>query len=122
MLQNIPGPLASQSVWLFRCANRPTLHGDTLDSSGGKLPTRPDQDGPWTQIGQLTVGPDDTARTGIDITAIKTGIEADAYISGIQTWIFRRHLCALCDEGLVTAITAPACGRCALNRSSYIIG
>jgi hypothetical protein len=82
MPQNVPGPRASQSVSLFRCANRPALHADTLDSSGGKLPTRPDQDGPWTEIGQLTVGPDDTARTGIDITAIKTGIEAD----GIYLW------------------------------------
>jgi hypothetical protein len=72
----------ARHVWLFRCANRPALHAATLDSHGRNLPARVDQDGPWMLIGQLVVGPENTAHAGLDITAIKAGIEVD----GVYLW------------------------------------
>jgi hypothetical protein len=56
-----------------------TLHAATLDQMGQNLPTNACQGGIWTVIGQLTVGSDQGSRPGIDIAALKIGIEQDGF-------------------------------------------
>jgi hypothetical protein len=66
-------------VWIFQCSRRATLRAATLDRRGRNLPTNLCQGGTWTVSGQLTVGSDQSSRPGIDITALKIGIEQDGF-------------------------------------------
>ena len=66
-------------VWLFQCSNRIALHAATLDQTAWNLPKKVCRDDKWTLIGQLVVGPDTKTSAGIDIEAVKAGIESDGF-------------------------------------------
>jgi hypothetical protein len=63
-------------VWLFLCSNRIALHTATIDRTAKNLPTEACRDGKWIVSGQLVVGP---GSAGIDIEALKVGIQADGF-------------------------------------------
>lgn len=66
-------------VWLFQCSNRMALCAATLDRTAKNLPREVCRDGKWSMSGQLVVGPDTTSSTGIDIEALKAGIQTDGF-------------------------------------------
>jgi hypothetical protein len=66
-------------VWVFLCSHRITLHAATLDRNGRNLPKDLCPGGAWTLSGQLVVGPNQSSRPGIDIVALKIGIEQNGW-------------------------------------------
>jgi hypothetical protein len=66
-------------VWVFQCSNRLAIHVATLDRSGPNLSKDLCRDGVWTLTGQLVVGPKNHPSVGIDIDAVKAGIEQDGF-------------------------------------------
>jgi hypothetical protein len=69
----------SRYVSVFQCSHRMTLHAATLDGEGRNLPTNPSQGGKWTMSRQIVVGPDQANRPGIDMVALKAGIEQNGF-------------------------------------------
>jgi hypothetical protein len=66
-------------VWIFRCPGRPALHVATLDRRAERLPARVCKDENWVLSGQLIIGPLSDDSVGVDITALKAGIEQDGF-------------------------------------------
>lgn len=66
-------------VWLFQCSTRTALHAATLDRTAGDLPTAVCRDGKWNLTGQLLIGEDTKSTAGIDIVALKSGIQTDGF-------------------------------------------
>lgn len=68
-----------RNVWVFQCEKRLALHAASLDQTGESVPSTACRDGRWILIGQMTVGPDDGPRIGVDVVALKTGIQNDGF-------------------------------------------
>jgi hypothetical protein len=66
-------------VWLFQCSGRPVFHAATLDRRGRNLPKTICQNSSWTVSGQLIVGPGTSSSAGINLEALKAGIEKDGF-------------------------------------------
>jgi hypothetical protein len=66
-------------VWVFRSSRQITLHAATLDQKGRNLPKDLCSGSAWALIGQLVVGPDKNSRLGVDIEALKIGIEQNSF-------------------------------------------
>ena len=66
-------------VWLFQCSNRIVVHVATLDRTASNLPSAVCRDGKWDLIGQLVIGPETKSSAGIDIVALKSGVQADGF-------------------------------------------
>jgi hypothetical protein len=66
-------------VWVFQCSHRVTLHAATLDRKGRNLPKGLCSGGTWALSGQMVVGPDQSSRPGIDIVALKIGIQQNGF-------------------------------------------
>ncbi len=68
-----------RNVWIFQCEKRLALHAASLDQTGASLPSAACRDGRWILTGQMTVGPDDGPRIGVDVIALKIGIRNDGF-------------------------------------------
>jgi hypothetical protein len=66
-------------VWLFQCSDRLVLNAATLDRRGRNLPKTICQNSSWTVSGQLIVGPGTSSSAGINLEALKAGIEKDGF-------------------------------------------
>jgi hypothetical protein len=66
-------------VWLFQCSNQTALHATTRDPKAGNRPKDACRDGRWTIGSQLVVGPDTMSNTGINIEALKAGIQREGF-------------------------------------------
>lgn len=66
-------------VWVFQCSTQAVLHAATLDRTARNLPKKACRVGEWTLNGQLVVGPQNAPMAGIDIDALKAGIENDGF-------------------------------------------
>lgn len=66
-------------VWLFQCSRQTAIHAAALNQTTRNLPRTVCQDGRWVLNGQLVIGPDTGEIIGIDITALKAGIEKDGF-------------------------------------------
>jgi hypothetical protein len=69
----------SRYVWVFQCSTRLALHAATLDRNARNVPQSICHEGEWVLNGQLIVGPQNAPMAGIDIEALKVGIEEDGY-------------------------------------------
>lgn len=66
-------------MWLFQCSHRTALHAATLDKLGSNLPKDACVGGAWCSVGQLIVGPKRDRHIGLDLAALKAGIEQDGF-------------------------------------------
>lgn len=66
-------------VYQFTNRSRMSLHAATLDRRGKNLPQSGGDLKEWVLTGQLVVGPIVRPSLGIDISALKVGIEQDGF-------------------------------------------